>query len=54
MAIRPASTHRSNSADQASPTDDFTPNWSERIVTVVAASLAVVLVATVAVLMGSV
>ena len=28
------------------------PNWSERIVTVVAASIAVLIVATIAVLMG--
>jgi hypothetical protein len=54
MAIDLASNHRSIPADQRSPTDDFVPDWSERIITSVATAAAVVLVAVVAVLMGSV
>ncbi len=54
MALRLASNHRTGPSDRASRTDAFAPNWSERIVTVVATTLAVMLVAAVAVLMGSV
>ena len=54
MAIHLASTRRNIPADQASPTDDSIPDRSERIITAVATALAVLLVAVVAVLMGSV
>ena len=54
MAVHLASTHRNIPADQASPTDDYIPDWSEQLITTVATALAVVLVAVVAVLMGSV
>lgn len=54
MAIDLASLRRIIPADQASPTDDFIPDWSEQVITAVATALAVVLVAVVAVLMGSV
>jgi hypothetical protein len=54
MAIDLAPSHRTIPADQHSPTDDYVPDWGERIITVVATAMAVVLVAVVAVLMGSV
>ncbi len=54
MASHLASTHRHIPVDQAPPTGDFIPDWTEQIVTAVATALAVVLVAVVAVLMGSV
>ena len=54
MAIRLASSHRTIPAEQASPTDDYIPDWSEQVITVTATALAVLLVAAVAVLMGSV
>ena len=54
MAVHLASSHRSIPADQASPTDDYIPDWSEQIITTVATAAAVLLVAVVAVLMGSV
>jgi hypothetical protein len=53
MAIDLASSHRTIPADQRSPTDDYVPDWSEQLITTVATALAVVLVAVVAVLMGS-
>jgi len=40
--------------EQTSPIDDTIPDWSEQLITAVATALAVVLVAVVAVLMGSV
>ncbi len=54
MAIDLATSHRTIPADQASPTDDYIPDWSEQIITATATALAVLLVAVVAVLMGSV
>lgn len=54
MAIDAASGHRTIPADQRSPTDDYVPDWTEQIITSVATAAAVVLVAVVAVLMGSV
>ena len=54
MAIHLASSHRTIPADETSPTDDYVPDWGEQVVTAVATALAVVLVAVVAVLMGSV
>ncbi len=54
MAFDLASSHRTIPADQRSPTDDYVPDWGERIITIAATALAVVLVAVVAVLMGSV
>lgn len=54
MAIRLASTHRHIPADQRSPADDYVPDWGEQVVTASATALAVLLVALVAVLMGSV
>ena len=44
----PSATDAANGHDDA----DLHPNWSERVVTAVATSLAVLIVATVAVLMG--
>jgi len=41
-------------ADQTSPSDDYIPDWSEQVITAAATALAVVVVAVVAVLMGSV
>jgi hypothetical protein len=41
-------------AEQTSPIDDTVPDWSEQLITAVATALAVLLVAVVAVLMGSV
>ncbi|MGA7971502.1 MAG: hypothetical protein WCA36_01735 [Pseudolabrys sp.] len=41
-------------ADRRSPADDVIPDWSEQLTTAVATALAVLLVAVVAVLMGSV
>lgn len=54
MAIDLASSHRNIPADQRSPTDDYIPDWTVRIITSAATVAAVVLVAVVAVLMGSV
>jgi hypothetical protein len=54
MAIDLAPSHHSIPADQRSPTDDYVPDWTERLVTSAATAAAVVLVAVVAVLMGSV
>jgi len=47
--------HRASSSSSALPAgddSDLGPNWGERIVTVVATSMAVLIVATIAVLMG--
>jgi hypothetical protein len=41
-------------AHQTLPTDDYIPDWSEQVIAAVATALAVMLVAVVAVLMGSV
>ena len=46
--------HRSVSVGSASPDADDNHDWTEQVVTPVATALAVVLVAVVAVLMGSV
>jgi len=46
--------HHTIPADQTSPSDDYIPDWSEQVITAAATALAVVLVAVVAVLMGSV
>ena len=60
MAINLASSDLASSrrhivpVEQTSPTDDSIPDWSEQLITAIATALAVVLVAVVAVLMGSV
>ena len=54
MATDLASSHRTIPAEQRSPTDDYIPDWTEQVITAIATALAVLLVAFVAVLMGSV
>jgi hypothetical protein len=54
MAINLVSSRHAIPADRTPPIDDTIPDWSERLITAVATALAVVLVAVVAVLMGSV
>ena len=52
MAFGTQSTAASSKRLAGEPTSGLHLNWGERIVTVVAASIAVLIVATIAVLMG--
>lgn len=55
MAINLASSRRHTvPVEQTSPIDDTNPDWIEQLITAAATALAVLLVAVVAVLMGSV
>jgi hypothetical protein len=52
MTVDLFSGHTTVAAERARPAGSFTPDWSERVVTAVAAALALTIVAVVVVLMG--